>query len=44
MSDEYCSKCYTAEVLYAFSFCEECWVKAGKPKAMDGSTIQRRRL
>ncbi len=42
MSDNFCTDCYTTEKLYAFGFCGECWVKAGKPKAMDGSTIQRR--
>jgi hypothetical protein len=41
MSDKYCTHCYTTDELYAFGFCGECWVKEGKPKAMDGSTIQR---
>ena len=28
------SCCYNAEVLFPFAFCEDCWVKYGKPRAM----------
>jgi len=32
---KYCGKCYTADVgVYPFGFCQECWVKSGKPKTM----------
>lgn len=33
---EYCTRCYTTPIadLKPFSFCEECWVKHGKPQAV----------
>jgi len=36
--DTYCSKCYTNDETYPFGFCRECWIKAGKPKRMDGTS------
>lgn len=30
--------CYFSELIYPFGFCKDCWIKAGKPIAMDGST------
>lgn len=42
-SDKYCGKCYHGDECYPFSFCKECWIKAGKPKRMDGTTNPRRR-
>lgn len=38
MADTYCGKCYTSGEFYPFGFCKECWIKAGKPAAMDGTT------
>ena len=42
MSYTYCGKCYSIEEVYPFGFCEPCWVKAGKPAAMNGSTTPKR--
>lgn len=36
---EYCGKCYYGDITYAFGYCKECWIKAGKPTGMDGKTI-----
>lgn len=38
MSDHYCGACYNGEKIYPFGFCKECWIKAGKPNRMDGTT------
>jgi len=35
---DYCGKCYTIGFgTYPFGYCRECWVKAGRPKAMKAS-------
>lgn len=31
----WCGVCYDTTELFPFSFCENCWVKHGMPKAMD---------
>lgn len=33
----YCGECYYSPVIYSFGFCKDCWIKNGKPLAMDGS-------
>ena len=33
----YFTCCYFSEIIYPFGFCKECWIKQGKPMAMDGS-------
>jgi len=35
MDATYCSTCYTTEKLYPFGFCKKCWIKQGKPQAMN---------
>ena len=32
---QYCGNCYYGDEHYPFGFCKECWIKAGKPEAMD---------
>ena len=31
--------CYNTDANYPFGFCKECWIKHGKPEAMNGDTI-----
>ena len=31
---KYCGTCYSSEKVYPFGLCEKCWIKYGKPKAM----------
>jgi len=37
MADKYCGRCYSSDLTYPFGFCKKCWIKAGKPKRMDGT-------
>ena len=32
---KYCGDCYYGEDIYPFGYCNECWIKAGKPQPMD---------
>ena len=35
----YCGRCYETDDVYPFGFCRKCWVKHGKPKAMNGDIV-----
>ena len=35
---QYCGRCYSTQKTYPFGFCKKCWIKAGKPKRMDGTS------
>ncbi len=35
---EYCGKCYYGAISYPFGYCEPCWIKAGQPVRMDGTS------
>jgi len=36
----YCGLCYwNDEKVFPFGFCEKCWIKHGKPQAMNGDVI-----
>ena len=32
---KWCGRCYGFEGIYAFGFCKDCWIKYGKPNAME---------